>query len=406
MNIQNRLIAPCAAPLLNSEDICFDLQSLVYRLLLFDTYILQSIRFQEIPCLVKTLGFDGTLLLLSSPVLRLQQDVSTIAQVGQAKIIRQSKRVLPLGSYSFSTLYAANQRELISTHLQNVRRTPGLSHKQIKKLKPAVISALEQPQQDVTAVALNQLLQDLITNSRVVKLVTRSALQELLKIENISSDFSILIHEIDQGDFYAETNIGDVFNLNEIEVHNLIQKALLGLGQLNLRFAEMKTYSALSGCLNSEVSILEDKLDFLVKILDPQTQENRFKRVINITGLPQISIDFDEQKLDIEKLLEIRQSSECQEFREWLRKIDSYSDAEIAHQIDNIKSKISNFTHSKAGQTMRFLISTGVGLLPGVGAIAGAGLGALDMFILEKIIPSSGFVAFVNRLYPSIFKRN
>ncbi|MTJ48635.1 hypothetical protein [Dolichospermum sp. UHCC 0259] len=406
MNIQNRLIAPCATPLLNSEDICFDLQSLVYRLLLFDTYILQSIRFQEIPYLVKTLGFDGTLLLLSSRVLRLQQDVSSIAQVGQAKIIRQSKRVLPLGSYSFSTVYAANPRQLISTHLKNVQITPGLSHKQVKKLKTAVISALEKPQQDVTAIALNQLLQDLITNPRVVKLITRSALQKLLKIENISNDFSILIHEIDQGDFCAETNIGDVFNLNEIEVHNLVQEALIGLGQLNLRFAEMKTYSALSGCLSSEVSILEDKLNFLVKIIDPQTQENRFKRVIDITGLPQISIDYDEQKLDIEKLLEIRQSSECQEFREWLRKIDSYSDAEIAHQIDNIKSKISNFTHSKAGQTMRFLISTGVGLLPGVGAIAGAGLGALDMFLLEKIIPSSSFVAFVNRLYPSIFKRN
>jgi hypothetical protein len=33
----------------------------------------------------------------------------------------------------------------------------------------------------------------------------------------------------------------------------------------------------------------------------------------------------------------------------------------------------------------------------------GAGVGAIDMFFLEKILPYSGIAAFVNQLYPSIF---
>lgn len=54
----------------------------------------------------------------------------------------------------------------------------------------------------------------------------------------------------------------------------------------------------------------------------------------------------------------------------------------------------------KTGKTVRVLTTTGVGVvLPP----AGAALGALDMFLTDKILPEPGPTAFLSQLYPSIF---
>jgi len=402
MDIRNRLIGPCATSLPTHENVVLDLNALVIRLLLFDTYILQSIDFKEIPHLVKALGFEGTLVLLSSGAIRFHCDAPRIAQVGQDELLRQQKNVLPLGSYSFSQLNF-DQKRFISNRLKNVQNTQGLSLKQVIKLKKAVVSALEAPSLDTGLIGLKQLEQDLVNNSELIKSTTTLRIYKKFGIKVTASDFSIRLHKIDDKDFQVETDIGNIFSLNEEEVHKLIEQALLGVAGLNLRFEEMKTYSALSGCLSDEASLFEDKLKFLANIYDPKTQERRFERVIEIKGFPEISLDSDQKKLNIEKLIEIRQSKECREFREWLHTIDSASDAEIAERLGSIQSKLSPLVHGGKGKLLRFLISTGIGLVPGLGTVMGAGVGAIDMFFLEKILPYSGIAAFVNQLYPSIF---
>jgi hypothetical protein len=55
---------------------------------------------------------------------------------------------------------------------------------------------------------------------------------------------------------------------------------------------------------------------------------------------------------------------------------------------------------SSSGRVARFITTTGIGLLsPIPGVIAGA----IDSFIVDKILPKSGAWTFVNKLYPSIF---
>jgi len=46
-----------------------------------------------------------------------------------------------------------------------------------------------------------------------------------------------------------------------------------------------------------------------------------------------------------------------------------------------------------------------VGIIPVTGQILGPALDALDTFLLEKVLPESGVLMFVNDLYPSIFTR-
>ena len=87
-----------------------------------------------------------------------------------------------------------------------------------------------------------------------------------------------------------------------------------------------------------------------------------------------------------------------------MRKIDSVSDGEIEEQLNNIRSKLGVIVQGDNVKASKLLISTIAGSIPGIGTIAGLGLGAFDTFLLEKIVPYSGIVAFMDKLYPSIFK--
>jgi hypothetical protein len=48
-------------------------------------------------------------------------------------------------------------------------------------------------------------------------------------------------------------------------------------------------------------------------------------------------------------------------------------------------------------------VNAALGLIPGYGTAASIGEGALDMFLLEKMLPSSGVLTFLNHSMPSIF---
>src|SRR5215468_4597242 len=57
-----------------------DVEGFVRRLLLFDTYILYSVRLKEIPELVKHFGYEGTLALLSSDALEIRCECAQFAE--------------------------------------------------------------------------------------------------------------------------------------------------------------------------------------------------------------------------------------------------------------------------------------------------------------------------------------
>lgn len=56
------------------------------------------------------------------------------------------------------------------------------------------------------------------------------------------------------------------------------------------------------------------------------------------------------------------------------------------------------------GKAVRFLVSTGPGMIPVIGAIAGGVIGALDTFLLDGLLKPSGAISFVSSSYPSLLK--
>lgn len=373
------------------------------RLLLFDTFILSSTRLREVPSLVEIFGFSGLLSLLESGALRIQCEAITMGQTGQTGILesRKKKGILPLGSYNLNVVNIAYRQNYISQCLQIVHKAPGLNLKQAIKLKRALVESLVKTPDGAGNDALQATLLDL-HNTELLQHVTSNAVRQIAGIEIPKNEIVVTAHRLDEEDFRLESNLSKLHYFDDIQIHKILENSALAIGSLNLRIEQMRMYNAISGVIGEDLPILGRKLDFLAQDIAPQFQEQQFSRVIEIAGLPDISAD---AKIDAEKLLHVRESRECREFRHWLQGINTLSDDEIREHLISLKSQIDNLIQSGAGKFVRFLTTTAIGFIPGAGMALGPAASALDMFLADKVFSQPGPAAFINRLYPSIFEK-
>jgi hypothetical protein len=115
-DLQSRLISPCARLAPENRQAIPDVAAIFRRLILFDTYIVQTIRFKEFVPLARTLGIDNVLKLLDSGALQLELDPTQIIQVGQMSdgpTFSTGAPPLPLLSYRFTFLRAANTTTIL-----------------------------------------------------------------------------------------------------------------------------------------------------------------------------------------------------------------------------------------------------------------------------------------------------
>lgn len=403
-DVRSRLIAPALiAPLGNTDKV--DVSGIVHRLLFFDDYILQSVRLREFPGLVDAMGYPAVMELLSARVLKVHCDATTVGQTGQLEILdaRRKKGLLPLGSFSFSAVRIADRNQYIHSCLKEIEPRFSLAPKELMKLKRAIVTALVDIPSDVGNDTVLQLQQDLHGNSPLLGPLIAQSVQRLHNVQIEPKNLTVRTHAIEETDFAVETNLEEM-GFDELQRHNVVESALLAFSGLNQRIEEMKTYNALSGCIDAECVFFKERLGFLLQGMRPAAAEEQFQRVLDLCGIP--SFCGGEANLDASKLLDIKSSKEFAEFRVWLRTLDANtSDKEIEDRVSSYKARIANIIRSPVGKTVRFVTVTGVGLVPGYGTAAGVALGIIDTFLLDKILPTSGIWTFVNKQYPSIFEK-
>ena len=396
-NIRQRLIGDIAFR--SGGDVTgFDLNALLRRLVLFDTVVLKSSRLKEIPFLVRALGYAGVMELLCSGALEIYCEVTSIIQ----NVKRNNQRVLPIGEYNFGFVDIADHKQYIHDSLQPISALEGITSKQAQGLKRKIALRLVRPPSEFGKKILDQFDRDLRSGSPVIQRAI--SLRFLQEHGTPAPEFSIRLHEVEERRFRAETNLFERASLSSEAANDLIESGLGAIGNLNHRLAEMDAVSALSGFSEDEIVLLEDKLAFLAQACNPSVQEVQFRRVLEIGGFPEFRVE-DGQKINVGRLLEIRQTRECAEFRHWVTTIHSTSDEEIRERVAGIRSQLSSFVHSSGGKAVRLLSSAGVGFIPIVGALAGLAAGVADSFIVDKLLPESGAVSFISRLYPSVFER-
>jgi hypothetical protein len=126
----------------------------------------------------------------------------------------------------------------------------------------------------------------------------------------------------------------------------------------------------------------------------------QFRRVASIADIGE---PLAGSKIDVDKLLEIRSSAECREFKNWLDDADSLTDEEVSELLTSLRSKLGALASNIEGKVLRFATIALLGFLP-CGAVPATLLGFVDGFLIEKLFPKSGIVSFLKEKYPSVFE--
>lgn len=394
MELGRRLIGASAIISSTGEVTGVDLDGLVRRLLLFDKYILVSVRLKEFPLLARRLGYEQLRDLLSSNLIEIRCECVQLAQIAQSGIFGDP--VLPPFWYRFNWIDASNREKYVHDCLQDMHGISGLTHKQVVKLKRLIGAAIMPLPAVIRSELFPAFRSELLNNTNLVRKSIELAIDS--KMGTNDSSFFLELHQEKDDTFRVHTDIVQRLNISEMEAHKFIEVGIMGVAGLSQSIGEMKAYSALSGFRDEELPLFRHKLDFMAERLSSQSRERSFQRVIDIAGLPELANG--EGTINIENLLKIRESGEAREFRDWLGSIGGCSDNEIIERVASLRNLAGLRMSSQTGKALRFLATSAAGLFPPLGFP----LGVFDQFILDKILPRSGITAFVNDLYPSIFK--
>lgn len=335
--------------------------------------------------------------LLDTGCLKIRCEAITIGHMGEVIVgPKASKGIFPMKDILLVKM--ANRKDYISGCLQSVHKAR-ISQKEAIKLKRHVVDSFLESPPDIGSVSLNSAREDL-KNKTLMSIVIAKSLREIANVEVPPEAITAEAHQVSSTGFEIETNITSLQGVDDHAAQKTLDNAFRALGVLNLRIEEMQAFNAVSGVVGDDLAALVNKLNFVAKAVTcSQDNEQAFTRVIEIAGLPDGPIN---GVIDVEKLLRIRESSECTEFREWLQRLNSLSDKEVKSMVSSFQAKASSLLHGGPGTFIRLLVPTVVGLLPDMGLV-GAGLTALDAFIAGKLLKDTGPAAFINRLYPSIF---
>jgi len=389
-----RLLAPIAVQDNKNNVVDVDLAAFVRRVLLFETYILQSVWLEDLALLARAFNPEGLIQLFEAGALKIYCESYTIGETGRVRAdlnFSDNNKRLPLGSYSFSVIRAHEQEKKIQQHLSSLG--PPLQEKAAQNL--ITINS-----QEFSPKVFEGFYNDIRQNQHLVQ----TAVNLELRRQGIKPKrMKLRVEEVEKEDFRVENNLVSEYGLSEKVAHEVIGRSLLAVSGLNQRFAEMMTHSALSGITEEDMPLMRDKLGFTANFIESNNSERQFERVTSILDLPIPLVS--ETKIDAEKLLKIRDSDECRAFRDWLARADSLSDKEISERVTSFNSKIRVALNSKRAKVMRFLVSNGVSFLPPpIGTVAGLAVSAIDSFLVEKLAPKDAIVSFLSESYPSVLK--
>ena len=397
---RDRILAPVATRDAARNVTGANLGALVRRLILFEEVVIDSYGMRELPALIDALGPEQFIQLLESRAVFVRADGWVLGEVGNDAEALGRQAALPPLSFALGVLVPAQEhrKETMSRHLSEVRDMQ-LDLKTSKRVRQAILDSLTPFPDRPGQLTMDQLPTDLTMRLDLVRASTESALREYGDRDPTGVEYSIRFHQEDERVFRAETDIGERFGLTEEEVDRVLERAVLGVGSLNERFELMEAYNAVSGLREPEVRLLDAKLEGVIREVDPNRQEERLSRVLEIANLP--DPETAEGTVDVERLLAAREDEELVEFREWLRTLDAATDDEIRERVTSVRERISEAVYGPTGKAVRFAATAAADVLPYGGLV----VGALDQFVLEKVLPEPGPVSFLGTTYRSLFEK-
>jgi hypothetical protein len=273
-DIARRIFAPIAVQDRENRVVSVDLAAFITRLLLFDTYILQSIWLEDLILLQHSFGTAGLSQLLESGALKFQCPSFTFGQTGQARSAftptsERPRPSLPLFNYQFSLLRVQGAEEKVDRTLAAL--DPGLRAELVKGrvLEPADYSktVFDTFYQDLTSPLLNS----------IVKI-------ELRRMGIVPVSHHLQVEKRDDDEFVVQNDLRRRYLLPDTEAHRVIESAMMALGRMDEHIATMQTHSALTGFSEKDKVLLDAKLGAIAGLVASVSREEQFSRVTVLKG--------------------------------------------------------------------------------------------------------------------------
>lgn len=384
--------------------------TLLEDLLLFDDVIVDTAHFEELTELIRIFGAHAVLTLLKTNCLKLNFDLFVLGSSTRNAIPPRGSQPLPPNQFSIGTIGWPPEERSKQVHraFLEVARQSGASGKAFIKLKSAIADRFVLAPTDAQRVALqDESTHDLCERPDLLAQAVALQLKRARNMHLSPQQLKARVELVEAGVFrVVEHNLGG-FGIQGPEATHAISNAALAIGARNRRIAHMRMHGCIAGFHSHDIPLVEEKLDFLEAHLSPERQRERLHRVVEIGGLPKFESLIDARQLNLETFIEVRNSSACQEFRKWLVSSDGVADDLIAAMCASVRAKLGALATSKMGRAIRLLTTKGsakvAGLDPTVGTALGAGLGALDKFLVGTVFKVPGHVAFLSNSYPSLY---
>jgi hypothetical protein len=413
VNFRERLTGACAAGTWRPYSAPVELDELLARFILFKTYILESARIEEIDHLFSVLGHASLLSLLRSGAFEIDLTYASIAYLTKVDEGSGNERPLPSLYYAFRAWRPMSWASLREQRIKEcVSRLPDLSARQREQLEEGLDMCVLTPRQQAGDEAIEQLHTELALDSPPlsVRKAIAFALSDTLGRQVKLTEFALTIHRPEPTVFAVETNIDKMFALSTQQTHETIGSGLMALGRVNYRLEVMHRVNALTGFDNDDLAIWQGKLGSVFeqarrREYAAEATSERLTRVLELKGFPALGQALSKGRIDIARLLEVRNDPKIDDFRRWLASVHDVPDEELAARLNDLRGCLGGLADSRSGKVVRFVVTTGVGLVPGIGTIAGALLGGLDMFVLEKLLGKPGPVSFMNRTFSRIYRK-
>lgn len=382
----------------------FDIGEFLKRIFLFDTVYLHSVRLTEVAPIIQCIGVDHFILLLKSGTVKFILDPVFITSVGQkATLLKRGQRnILPFGSYSFASLSLPQEKAQVSEMLSNIiPQGYTISKRNLKKLKLEIVENITKSPDDVVYGINSCMSTDLMSNNPIINyFIKKQLLDTGLPIDRFSELEAQASHITDK-DFKISTNLGPLYGITIENEHNLVEGAIRALGNLNVRILEMASYDAISCFKDDDVAAFESRIKHLLMKSQEANIQESLNKVVVINGLPDFSEVGRLYKLNVPKLIKLKESDDYKVFRDFLHANIHHSAAEVKKNVRSFRGRLATITDSPVISSMRFFTNCGVGLIDPISGIISS---VVDKYIFEKLLPRSGPVSIIKRGYPSLFE--
>jgi len=126
-------------------------------------------------------------------------------------------------------------------------------------------------------------------------------------------------------------------------------------------------------------------------------QGKSFATLRELAGVPDVAEAVLQKQLDLLSLLDLRRTSSAEQFRAW------FHDNCAGDPVTTAKAYIDLLSHvpklqTRTAKILRFLITTGLGLIPVVGAALGTAASAVDAFAVDNISQRNSPKFFIEQL--------